>query len=157
MTLDGESEFGHNEEDEVAPDYEKLKTEVSEIKVTLEESEDVKTLSEAEEETVQKTDIQSILKALTPKFPSKRMNDILQPILVSRIFPDNYLDLNYLLTVMQLEDSDPTADVDFLAIVTGNQAATSIAYEGRHIGDLLEMGGVAHEEEMEKLSKELGL
>ncbi len=48
-------------------------------------------------------------------------------------------------------------DIDFASIVTGNQAATSIGYEGRGRIDILEIAGVAHEEEMEKLSKELGL
>lgn len=75
----------------------------------------------------------------------------------TRIFPDNYLDLNYLQVMSMIEESEEEEDVDFVGIVSAVQAATSIGYEGRGRFDILEIAGVAHEEEMEKLSKELGL
>lgn len=138
--------------------YEDLATEVPEREVDLGDYEVPKTLSEQEEETEQKTDLQVAMKLLNPAWPSKRLNDIRRPIQVSRVFPDNYLDLNYLLNVTEFEEYEEDAEnLDFAAIVTGNQVATAIGYEGRGRIDVLECAGVAHEEEMEKLSKELGI
>jgi hypothetical protein len=144
-------------EEQPLPKYDDLVTEEKEREVDLGEYEVPKTLHEAEEETQQRTDIQAILRVLTPKFASKRMNDLLQPIMVSRVFPDNYLDLNYVLNMYEMEEHEDEGDIDFVGIVTGNQAATSIGFEGRGIADRLEIAGVVHEEEMEKLTKELGL
>jgi patatin-like phospholipase/acyl hydrolase len=127
----------------------------------MEEMEDLggtRSLSEAEEETQHLSDLQSVLKSLSPRFKNDRMNDITAPIMVSRIFPDNYLDLNYLMVMSLIEEmAEESDDVDVVGIITGVQAVTSIGYEGRGIADRLEIAGVAHEEEMEKLSKELGL
>jgi len=116
-----------------------------------------RTLGEAEESTEHQSDLQAVLKGLTPKFKNKRLNDLSQPIMVSRIFPDNYLDLNYLLVMSLIEEEEGNSDIDVVGIITGAQVATSIGYEGRGIADRLEIAGVAHEEEYDKLSKELGL
>jgi len=116
-----------------------------------------KTLSDVEEETPHQTDLQSAMRAIIPKFKDKRMDSLLQPVMVSRVFPDNYLDLNYLLVMAQIEEHEGDDDIDILGIITGVQVATSKAYEGKHIIDILEIAGVAHEQEMENLSKELGL
>lgn len=116
-----------------------------------------KTLSEHEEETVQKTDIQAILRELVPKLPNKRMRDLLQPALVSRVFPDNYMDKHFLLSAALIEECDPEGDVDVVGIISVVQDILSKAYEGRHIADLLELAGAAQEKELEKLSKDLGL
>ena len=75
----------------------------------------------------------------------------------SRVFPDNFLDLNYLLVMSQIEEHEGDDDIDILAIIALTQVATSIGYEGRGRVEDLEVAGVAHEQEMEKLSKELGL
>lgn len=113
-----------------------------------------------------KTDLQAAMKYLLPKYKLNLKDgkllpfDIdskLQPIMVSRIFPDNYLDLNYLLVMSMLEECEGEADIDVSGIVSLVQAATSIGYEGKGRFDVLEIAGVAHEEEMEKLTKELGL
>ena len=116
-----------------------------------------KSLSEVEEETPHQTDLQSAMKAIIPRFKDKRMDSLLQPVMVSRVFPDNYLDLNYLLVMSQIEEHEGEPDIDIVAIITGAQVATSKAYEGKHIIDILEIAGVAHEEELEKLSKDLGI
>lgn len=132
-------------------------TEEPEHELDLSEYRGGGTLAEAEAETPHQTDLQAVLKTLTPKFMMKRMNDLLGPVMVSRIFPDNYLDLNYLLVMSMIEEQEGQDDIDVAAIITGVQVGTSIGYEGRGIADRLEIAGVAHEEEMEKLSKELGL
>lgn len=132
-------------------------TETPEREIELEDLGDSVSLAEAEEETSHQSDLQAVLKYLHPKFKDKRMNDVLQPIMASRVFPDNHLDLNYLLTMYMIEEHEGSPDIDFLGIVTGNQAGTSIGYEGRGRIEDLEVAGVAHEQEMEKLSKELGL
>jgi hypothetical protein len=116
-----------------------------------------KSLSESEDEALHQSDLQSVLKSLSPKFKNERMNELLQPVMVSRIFPDNYLDLNYLLVMSMIEELGEDSDVDIVGIITGVQVGTSIGYEGRGIADRLEIAGVAQEQEMEKLSKELGL
>ena len=114
-------------------------------------------LSESEDETSHQTDLQSVLKYLHPKFKDKRLDELLQPIMASRVFPDNFLDLNYLLVMSLIEECEGKADIDIVAIITMVQVATSIGYEGRGRVEDLEVAGVAHEQEMEKLSKELGL
>lgn len=130
---------------------------LEERNVELDNLESSKTLTEAEEETEHKTDLQAAMKALLPRFPTKRMNDLLQPAMVSRIFPDNYLDKNFLLVMSLIEEQEGSDDIDIVGIISIVQDATSIGYEGRGRVDILEIAGVAHEEEMEKLTKELGL
>ncbi len=114
-------------------------------------------LSESEEGTQHQTDLQAVLQKLHPKYKDKRLNDLLQPVMASRVFPDNFLDLNYLLVMSLIEECEGDADIDIVSIITMVQVATSIGYEGRGRVEDLEVAGVAHEQEMEKLSKELGL
>ena len=123
----------------------------------LDDLEVSRTVSEAEEETEHKTDLQAAMGALLPRFKNKRMNDLLQPAMVSRIFPDNYLDKNFLLVMSTIEELEGADDIDIVGIISNVQDATSIGYEGRGRVDILEIAGVAHEEDMEKLTKELGL
>ena len=152
------------EDNELIPKYEDVVEEFPERDIKIDDVEVAPSESESEDdEGVHKTDLQTAMAAITPKFRNKRMNEILQPVMSSRVMPDNYLDLNYLLTMMQIEEgegklnSKGVEDIDILAIITGNQAATSIAYEGRHIADILEIAGVAQESEMENLAKGLGM
>jgi hypothetical protein len=144
---------------EKPPTYEELVQEEPERKINIENIEVSKgSVGEDEEDDlVSASDFKAALGAITPKFASKRMNDILQPIMMSRVFPDNYLDLNYVLTTMMIEELEGQNDIDFLQILTGNQVATSKAYEGKHIIDIAELYGAARDEEMDKLGKELGL
>jgi len=130
---------------------------LAERDVALDEVVSPKTLSEAEEETEHKTDLQAAMKALLPRYKNKRMNDLLQPAMVSRIFPDNYLDKNFLIVMSLIEEQEGAEDIDIVGTISTVQDATSIGYEGRGRVDILEIAGVAHEEEMEKLTKELGL
>ena len=141
---------------EAPKNYEDLAIEEPEREVKLENLEVSKEDAGIDEsDQVAKTDFQSALAAITPKFVNKRMDAILQPVMKSRVFPDNYLDLNYLLTMMLIEEQEGKDDIDFLEIVTGAQVATSVAYEGKHIIDVSEMYGAANEQEMDKLSKDI--
>ena len=137
--------------------YGDLVTVEDEREINLEDYEPPKTLSEEEEETQQITDFRAAVKAIKPKFMTKRQNDLLQPIMMGRTFPDNYLDLNYFLTMSMVEEQENEKDIDFISIVTGNQVATSISYEGRHIIDIEELFGVSRDQEMDELSKKLGM
>ena len=160
-----EDEFGNEEDDETpedalpeeTPEYEGVAQEEPERPVDLEKyavgDEDV---GEDIEDAIVRSDFQAGLQAITPVFVDKRQNELLQPIMKSRVFPDNYLDLNYLLTTMMIEElENDSREVDFLRIVTGNQVATTIAYDGKHIIDVSELYGAAREADMEKLSKQI--
>ena len=114
-------------------------------------------LTEAEEEAPHQSDIQSVLKYLHPKYKNKRLNELLQSAMASRIFPDNFLDKNYLIVMSLIEEQEGDDDIDVVGIISMVQDGTSIGYEGRGRVEDLEVAGVAHEQEMEKLSKELGL
>ena len=137
--------------------YEDIVQEVAEREVDPGEIESSRTLAEAEEETEHRTDLQAILRILTPTFPTKELNDVLQPAMVSRIFADNMLDKMKLLVLRQLQIHAPTERIDLIGIISMVQDALSIGFEGRGIIDRLEIAGVAHEEEMDKLAKELGM
>jgi hypothetical protein len=131
--------------------------EYDEREVGIDDLGGMKSLTDAEDETPHQSDLQSVLKSLSPKFKNNRMNELLQPVMVSRIFPDNYLDLNYLLVMSMIEELEEDSDVDIVGIITGVQVGTSIGYEGRGIADRLEIAGVEQEQELEKMTKELGL
>lgn len=145
------------ESPEDIPQYEDLKTEVAEREVDLEEFGLVKTATEEEEETTHKTDMQSVLKALTPQYPDKKLNQKLQPVMVARVFPDNLLDSCKMTVLSRLGDFDPDEDVDIWGIILATHNAHSIGYEGRGIVDRLEIAGAARDDELDKLSKELGM
>ena len=116
------------------------------------------TASEADEETTGKTDLQSILKALTPRYKDTQLNEMLQPVMVARVFPDNMLDSCKMTALSRLFDQNPEdPDIDVWGIILATHNAHSIGYEGRGIIDRLEIAGVAHDEEMENISKQLGL
>lgn len=117
----------------------------------------LQTLAEAEEETPHETDLQAVLKYLHPRYKDKRLNELLQSAMSSRIFPDNFLDKNYLLVMSLIEEHEGDDDIDIVGIISMVQDATSIGYEGRGRVEDLEVAGVAHEEELERMSKELGL
>jgi hypothetical protein len=128
-----------------------------EQELELEEAEGAQTLSEAEEEAPHDSDLKAVLRYLHPKYKDKRLNELLQSAMASRIFPDNFLDKNYLLVMSLIEEKEGEDDIDVVGIISMVQDGTSIGYEGRGRVEDLEVAGVAHEQEMERLSKELGL
>jgi len=143
-------------EDLKLPEYEDMAKEEPERPVDLTVL--PKSISEEEEDTPQRTDLQAVLRTLTPHYKDKVPDEKLQPVMVSRIFPDNMLDSCKLTVLSRIWALDPiNADIDLFGIILATHGAHSIGFEGRGIVDRLEIAGVAHEQEMEKLSKELGL
>lgn len=145
-----------NIEEPIPESYEEAATFEPEKEVKLEEL--PKSVNEEESESIHKTDIQAILQTLTPRFKDKSLNEKLQPVMVSRIFPDNLLDSCKLTVLSWLHAQNPKDNtIDVWATILATHNAHSIGFEGRGIMDRLEIAGAAHEEELEKLSKDLGL
>lgn len=137
--------------------FEPVMIEEAEQDFDLEDFGEIRTLAESEEETPHQSDLQAVLKYLHPKYKDKRLNELLQSAMSSRIFPDNFLDKNYLLVMSLIEEKEGDDDIDIVGIISMVQDATSIGYEGRGRIEDLEVAGVSRDEEIEKLSKELGI
>lgn len=146
-----------NDEELKPTRYEDLVIEEDERPVALEGLSRVQSLSEAEEETQQISDIKMVLKYLHHQYPDKKLNNILQSAASSRIFPDNLLDKQFLITMSHIEQHAEDPDFDVVGIISMVQDAMSRGFEGRQRVEDLEIGGVIHEEDIDKLSKELGL
>lgn len=136
--------------------YEDLVTEEPEQEIDIDEYDVPKTVSETEEESPQSSDIKVILKSLTPKSKFPRVNDITQPAMVSRIFPDNFLDKMKISTFALIEEYNEGEDVPVVDIIMGVQDGLSIGFEGKGIVDRMELAGVARDEAIEKLAKDMG-
>ena len=151
----GEEESMTQEDSEAV--YQEMVTTLPEREVFLDsdEVEMHKSATEVEEDGIQKSDTQVILKALTPKSQYKRVNDICQPAMVSRIFPDNLLDKQKLIVLGLLQEYDESAVPPFIDIMMNVQDILSIGYNGMGIVERLEMAGVAREEELEKQVRDL--
>lgn len=137
--------------------YEDVVIEEDERAVAVGELPKAGTLSEAEQETEQISDLKAVLKYLHHQYPDKKLNNILQSAASSRIFPDNLLDKQYAITAPYIEEHGDEAGFDLMGTISIVQDALSRGFEGRQRIEDLEIGGVIHEEEIEKLSKELGL
>jgi len=139
-------------------EYEDLVTEEPEREVDFGDYDAPKSVTEVEEEAPQRSDLQAVLHAISPTFKYPRINDIVKSAMVSRIFPDNLLDKNKLIVLSLLEEYDEEDDeVPVIDIIQNVQDALSIGFEGRGIVERLEIAGVAHEEEMEKIARDLGI
>jgi hypothetical protein len=158
MVDNPENEVPEEENEESNPDYDDMKSEEPERPVILDDYKPTtKTATEEEEEHEHKTDIQAILGALTPRFKNKRLDELVKSAMVSRIPPDNFTDKHFLLTAALIEEQIYDDNFDPIGIVSQCQDALLIGFEGRGIADRLEIAGVAHEAELDKLSKELGM
>lgn len=113
--------------------------------------------SETEENTGSVSDFARLVNALNPKIKDARLNELLQTARVSRIFPDNYLDKFALMVALITLEQDPTKDFDFAGVLMHTQDALSFGYEGRGIADLLEAFGAVKEQDLDKISKDLGI
>ena len=153
--MEEEEQLGDGEVE--VPKYEDLKTEESERPIDLEEEEISKTLSEQEEETEQISDLKVIAKYLHPQYKDKRLNELLQSAASSRIYTDNLLDKNFLLSMSYIEEHEGEKDIDVVGYISMIQDALSRGIEGRQRIEDLELAGVVHEEEVEKLARDLGM
>ena len=147
----------NEEEKELKPEFEQLVKQEPERDIDLSKYQPPKSVSEEEEETVQKSDLQEAMKRFFPKFVDKRINNLMQPAMVSRIHPENYMDKHFLITASLIEEQSPADDIDVVGIISLVQDGLSIGYEGRGRVEILEAVGASREEELEKLSKDLGL
>lgn len=137
--------------------YQNMVTVLPEREVFL-DADDVemhKSATEVEEDSIQQSDTKVILKALTPKSKYPRVNDICQPAMVSRIFPDNLLDKQKLIVLALLQEYGESAVPPFIDLMMNVQDFLSIGYNGMGIVERLEMAGVAREEELEKQVRDL--
>ncbi len=137
--------------------YEDLVTEEPERELNLDDYEPPKTVSETEEDSPQTSDIKAILRSLTPRFKNERVNEFAQSAMVSRIFPDNYLDKMKMTAFAVIEEYDDGEDIPVMDIIMGVQDALSIGYEGKGIVERMELAGVARDEEIEKLARDMGI
>src|SRR4030042_2432889 len=109
--------------------YEDMVTEEPEREVDIDEYEAPKTVSETRDEAPQKSDIQAILHAISPKSKYTRINDLVQPAMVSRIFPDNMLDKQKLAVLgIEEEYAEDDADIQVMDIIMNVQDIMSIGY-----------------------------
>ena len=144
-----------NEETPEVPEYKDLVVKEPELEVDLEDD-DSKSVTETEEESPQTSDIKAVLHAITPSSKYQRVNDLARPAMVSRIFPDNLLDKQKLVVLSLIEEHDENdSDIPVIDYIMNVQDMFSIGYEGRGIIERLEIAGVAHEEELEKMAKDL--
>lgn len=151
-----DEELEEEREESGIPDYDEMKTEEPELPIP-----DgylvPRTLTEAEGETPHSTDIQAILKALTPEVKNARVNEICKTSMVTRIPPDVMMDKHFLIAASTIEEQCYDEEFDPVMIISQTQDLLLIGSEGRGIIDRLEIAGVVHEAEMERISKELGL
>lgn len=139
------------------PEYDDMVTEEDELPVKLEEHVMPRTVSEAEQETTTTSDIQAILRSLTPESKNTELNELCKSAMVSRIPPDVLMDKHFLISASLIEEQCYEEGFNPVQIISQAQDFLMIGLEGQGIIDRLEMAGVAHEAEMEKLSKELGI
>jgi hypothetical protein len=146
------------EDENAVPKYEDMVINEPEREVKLDSYvPPAKTIDEEEEETVQKTDKQAILRALRPRIKDPVLNELAQSAMSSRIFPDNFTYKHFLIAASHIERHMYDKDLNVASIISQTQDFLSIGFEGRHIADLLELAGAETSEELDKLSKSLGL
>lgn len=137
--------------------YDDIVTEEPERPIDLPEGGGVTTLSEAEEQGAHVSDIQAIAKHLHFQYKDKMLNEILQSAASSRIFADNLLDKGYAIVANYLEDHEFDEECDPIFIINVVQDACSRGFEGRQRIEDLELAGVIHEEELEKIAQSMGV
>jgi intein-encoded DNA endonuclease-like protein len=116
-----------------------------------------KTIDEEEESSVSISDKQAILKVLRPKYKDAELNEVLQSAMSSRVFPDNIMDKHFLLSAYYIEKHIYDKGFNPVFSISMIQDALTIGFEGRHIADLLELAGAESTEDLDKISKSLGL
>jgi len=116
-------------------------------------------MSSAIDNMQHKSELQTIMDSLTPIFKYKRLNEILQPAMVSRMQPDNIIDADKLVFASMLEsyDEDESYKFDPIYTIMSAHNAHMIAYKGMGIGDRLEAAGAVREAEIKKLAEGLNL
>lgn len=143
-------------DDNVVPNYDEMVREEPVREVDA-EAYGGGTVSDAENLNASLSDIQAILKSIEPSHPNPKLNRMMQSAHVARTYPDNYLDKQKLIAISYIEEHEDDGDLDPVEVITMTQDAISIGLEGRGIIERLQLAGVAHEQEMEKLARELNI
>ena len=154
--LEPEEDNQEESEDDGILDYDKEAQVLPERKINLDKVQTTKEDAGGEDDEASvRTDLQAGIKTITPKFSNKRLNEILQPIMLSDIPSEQYMDYVNMLSVMFMEESYDNSGVDFMSILTAVNVAVSLGHQKKHVIDVLEMFGAAREDEMEmkKLSQ----
>ena len=155
MADNREKDQGNEEE---ILDYEEMKQVFPEREIKLEEVAPTdKTLSEEEDEAASISDIQAILKSIRIKFKNKRLDDLLQPAMKSRIPPEVMMDKHFLIASSTIEEQCYNVDFDPVGIISQTQDGLMVGLNGMGIADLLELALGANNQELDKLQKGLGL
>lgn len=117
-----------------------------------------KSLSDAESETANLTDLQATLKYLIPKFSDGEINKLAQGVMVARVFPDTYLDRMFLSVESLVEHHEvnkPEDPIDVMMIINLVDSIFSIGLDGKGRVDVIEvMGKASMTEELENLNKQ---
>lgn len=140
------------------PTYEQLVTEEPEREVELEEYDTPKTVSDAMAESGNQSDLKAVLQSLTPTSKNERLNEFGKSAMVTRTYPDNVIDKQKCIVLDIIESAEEDdADVDIMGAIMYAQDVCLIGLQGKGIADRIEIAGAAHEQDMEKLSKDLGI
>lgn len=146
-------------EEEKIPEYDDLVTEEEELlgEVDAGEYGGAPTATEEIEGGGNQSDIKAILTQLRPKYKDPRLQELSESITVSRIYDDNFRAKHALLVLDYIEENQDNSDIDVVFIMSAIQDIESRAYRGMERIELLELGGIAREEEMEQIAKQLGM
>ena len=101
-----------------------------------------KSASEQESFSPNDSDLITTLKRLFPQFKVDHINEILQYLMVARVFPDTYLDKKYL-TVISFKRKHPEVPIYDLENIV--DTAMSIGFNGKSRVEILLVQGSARE------------
>lgn len=114
-------------------------------------------LSESIDSGGNKSDIQAILSHLRPKYDDERLQEYAKSVTVSRVYDEAFNDKHYLLVMSYIEEHQDDPDIDITMAMSGVQDMLTRAHRGMERIELLELAGIAREEEMNELAKQLGV
>jgi hypothetical protein len=122
-----------------------------------------KSLSTAEDEGGNPSDLIATLQRLFPKFQEHQLDRVCKAIMVGRVLHDTMLDRINLTVTSIVEDWDDTeiedggdGEMDFMYILNGVTTAFEIGLDSLGRKDAIELHGAAKEsEELEKLASKL--
>lgn len=161
--LNGKEDIIEETPEELESEYPELN--VDEVSITeldeREEDESVvnqhRSLSQEEEGAVNKDPLAIIIGHLHQQYDDKKFNEKMQSAAGGRTYPDNVQDKNAINVMSMILEHEPDEAFDVIGLVSMVQDAISRGIEGKQRIEDLGLAGVAHDEEMEKLSKQLGI
>ncbi len=151
-------ESGEEVDNDPIPDYDDMVRMEPAREVKLDEYvPPTKGIDEEEEDTSHLSDKQAAMKYLYAKYEDPYFNRLAKSTIFSRIFPDNLVDRSNLVAASKMLSDWWKPNFDPVFIVLASQDIHLKAYEGRAIADMLDLMGAENGDDIEKLSKQLGL